>query len=67
LVNNLISGTFGIGLLILTVGRSPNRRINSLIHEQHELIKAIHEMLQEQNRLTKNIDKMLRQGNNSLE
>ena len=53
--------------MILTVGRSPNRRINLLIHEQYELIKAIHEMLQEQNRLTKNIDKMLRQGNNSLE
>jgi hypothetical protein len=59
--------TLGIGLLILIVDKRADHRINVVIHEQHELIKAIHEMLQEQNRLTKNIDKMLRQGNNSLE
>lgn len=59
--------TLGIGLLILIVDRRADHRINIVIHEQHELIKAIHEMLQEQNRLTKNIDKMLHQGNSSLE
>jgi hypothetical protein len=32
--------TLGIGLLILIVDRRANHRINIVIHEQHELIKA---------------------------
>jgi hypothetical protein len=59
--------TLGIGLLILIVDRRANHRINIVIHEQHELIKAIHDMLQEQNKLTKNIERMLSQNSKSLE
>ena len=59
--------TLGIGLLILIVDRRANHRINIVIHEQHELIKAIHDMLQEQNELTKNIERMLIQNSKSLE
>ena len=59
--------TLGIGLLILIVDRRANHRINIVIHEQHELIKAMHNMLQEQNKLTKNIEKMLIQNSKSLE
>jgi len=59
--------TLGIGLLILIVDRRANHRINIVIHEQHELIKAMHNMLQEQNKLTKNIEKMLSQNGKSLE
>jgi DMSO reductase anchor subunit len=59
--------TLGIGLLILIVDRKADHRINIVIHEQHELIKAIHNMLQEQNQLTKNIETMLSQNNKSLE
>jgi hypothetical protein len=59
--------TLGIGLLILIVDRRANHRINIVIHEQHELIKAIHDMLQEQNKLTKNIERMLIQNSKSLE
>ena len=59
--------TLGIGLLILIVDRRADHRINIVIHEQHELIKAIHDMLQEQNKLTKNIETMLSQNNKSLE
>src|ERR671910_385663 len=54
--------TLGIGLLILIVDRRADHRINIVIHEQHELIKAIHDMLQEQNKLTKNIERMLNQN-----
>jgi hypothetical protein len=57
--------TLGIGLLILIVDRRADHRINMVIHEQHELIKAIHDMLQEQNQLTKNIEKMLSQNSQS--
>jgi hypothetical protein len=59
--------TLGIGLLILIVDRRANHRTNIVIHEQHELIKAIHDMLQEQNKLTKNIERMLSQNSKSLE
>ena len=59
--------TLGIGLLILIVDRRANHRINIVIHEQHELIKAMHNMLQEQNKLTKNIERMLIQNSKSLE
>jgi DMSO reductase anchor subunit len=59
--------TLGIGLLILIVDRKADHRINTVIHEQHELVKAIHDMLQEQNKLTKNIETMLSQNNKSLE
>jgi hypothetical protein len=59
--------TLGIGLLILIVDRRANHRINIVIHEQHELIKAMHNMLQEQNELTKNIERMLIQNSKSLE
>jgi DMSO reductase anchor subunit len=59
--------TLGIGLLILIVDRKADHRINTVIHEQHELVKAIHDMLQEQNKLTKNIEIMLSQNNKSLE
>jgi hypothetical protein len=59
--------TLGIGLLILIVDKRADRRINVVIHEQHELIKAIHDMLQEQNKLTKNIERMLSQNSKSLE
>jgi hypothetical protein len=38
-----------------------------VIHEQHELIKAMRNMLQEQNELTKNIERMLIQNSKSLE
>ena len=57
--------TLGIGLLILIVDRRADHRINIVIHEQHELIKAIHDMLQEQNKLTKNIERMLSQNRQS--
>jgi hypothetical protein len=57
--------TLGIGLLILIVDRRADHRINIVIHEQHELIKAIHDMLQEQNKLTKNIEKTLSQNSQS--
>ena len=57
--------TLGIGLLILIVDRRANHRINIVIHEQHELIKAIHDMLQGQNKLTKNIERMLNQNSQS--
>jgi hypothetical protein len=57
--------TLGIGLLILIVDRRADHRINIVIHEQHELIKAIHDMLQEQNQLTKNIERMLSQNSQS--
>jgi hypothetical protein len=57
--------TLGIGLLILIVHRRADHRINIVIHEQHELIKAIHDMLQEQNKLTKNIERMLNQNSQS--
>ena len=57
--------TLGIGLLILIVDRRADHRINIVIHEQHELIKAIHDMLQEQNKLTKNIERMLSQNSQS--
>jgi hypothetical protein len=33
--------TLGIGLLILIVDRKADHRINTVIHEQHELVKAI--------------------------
>jgi hypothetical protein len=59
--------TLGIGLLILIVDRRANHRINIVIHEQHELIKAMRNMLQEQNELTKNIERMLIQNSKSLE
>ena len=59
--------TLGIGLLILIVDRRADHRINIVIHEQHELIKAMHNMLQEQNELTKNIERMLIQNSKSLE
>jgi DMSO reductase anchor subunit len=59
--------TLGIGLLILIVDRKADHRINTVIHEQHELVKAIHDMLQEQNKLTKNIETMLSQNNKSIE
>jgi len=59
--------TLGIGLLILIVDKRADRRINVVIHEQHELIKAIHDMLQEQNKLTKNIERMLSQNSKSPE
>lgn len=59
--------TLGIGLLILIVDRRANHRTNIVIHEQHELIKAIHNMLQEQNKLTKNIERTLSQNSNSLQ
>jgi HAMP domain-containing protein len=59
--------TLGIGLLILIVDRRANHRINIVIHEQHELIKAMHNMLQEQNELNKNIERMLIQNSKSLE
>jgi hypothetical protein len=59
--------TLGIGLLILIVDRKADHRINTVIHEQHELVKALHDMLQEQNKLTKNIETMLSQNNKSLE
>ena len=59
--------TLGIGLLILIVDRKADHRINTVIHEQHELVKAIHDMLQEQNKLTKNIETMLSQNNKNLE
>ncbi len=58
--------TLGIGLLILIVDRKADHRINTVIHEQHELVKAIHDMLQEQNKLTKNIETMLSQNNKRL-
>lgn len=54
-------------MLILIVDRKADHRINIVIHEQHELIKAIHNMLQEQNKLTKNIETMLSHNNKSLE
>ena len=57
--------TLGIGLLILIVDRRADHRTNIVIHEQHELIKAIHDMLQEQNKLTKNIERMLSQNSQS--
>jgi DMSO reductase anchor subunit len=57
--------TLGIGLLILIVDRKADHRINTVIHEQHELVKAIHDMLQEQNKLTKNIERMLSQNSQS--
>ena len=57
--------TLGIGLLILIVDRRADHRINIVIHEQHELIKAIHDMLQEQNKLTKNIERILSQDSQS--
>jgi hypothetical protein len=57
--------TLGIGLLILIVDRRADHRINIVIHEQHELIKAIHDMLREQNKLTKNIERMLNQNSQS--
>ena len=57
--------TLGIGLLILIVDRRADHRINLVIHEQHELVKAIHDMLQEQNKLTKNIERMLSQNSQS--
>ena len=59
--------TLGIGLLILVVDRRADHRINIVIHEQHELVKAIHDMLQEQNKLTKNIERMLSQNSKNLE
>jgi DMSO reductase anchor subunit len=43
--------TLGIGLLILIVDRKADHRINTVIHVQHELVKAIHDMLQEQNNM----------------
>ena len=49
--------------IITTLGA--DHRINIVIHEQHELIKAIHDMLQEQNKLTKNIERMLSQNSQS--
>lgn len=52
-------------MLILIVDRRADHRINIVIHEQHELIKAIHDMLQEQNKLTKNIERMLNQNSQS--
>ena len=45
--------TLGIGSLILIVDRRTARRTHIVIHEQHELVKAIHDMLPEQNKLTK--------------
>ena len=42
-------------MLILIVDRRADHRINIVIHEQHELIKAIHDMLQEQSHLAKEI------------
>lgn len=59
--------TLGIGLLILIVDRRADRRTHIVIHEQHELVKAIHDMLQEQHKLTKNIARMLSQNSKSPE
>ena len=59
--------TLGIGLLILIIDKRADHRTHIVIHEQHELIKAMHNMLQEQNELTKNIERMLIQNSKSLE
>jgi hypothetical protein len=59
--------TLGIGLLILIVDKRADHRTNIVIHEQHELVKAIHDMLLEQNKLTKNIERILSQNSKGIE